>query len=79
MTEKIFIPLTNYISPTVGFIQLTKREYFAALAMQALIAKSPYFDQSNSSDNEMNDACEGTSEGAVAYADSLLKSLGEHR
>lgn len=65
-------PNSNWIWPTNG---LTKREYFAAMAMQGLLA-------SETSEYEYRDTDKGTREqnvavGAVKQADALLAELAK--
>lgn len=48
---------------------LTKREYFAAIAMQGLLTKLDHYD------GEGNQAMSGLCYDAVSYADQLLRSL----
>jgi len=50
---------------------LTKREYFAGLAMQGLCASGQYEDK----DKQL--IIDGLAEDAIGMADELLKQLGE--
>lgn len=50
-------------TPQLSFGGLTKREYYAGLAMQRLIIRSNYDDY------------ESTAKMAIQYADALLKAL----
>lgn len=52
-----------------GWGGLTKREYFAAMAMQGLIANAP--------DGHIGNSIEG-SQLATQWADSLITSLNTH-
>jgi len=53
---------------------LSKRELFAALALQAIIAKHPPAD---TPDGSMHPMVTGCVNGAVYYADELIKRLAE--
>jgi hypothetical protein len=55
------------------YFGLTKREYFAGLAMQALIS-NPEIQRPRQNDNLESDL-ESFSQIAIEYADSLLKEL----
>jgi hypothetical protein len=56
---------------------LTKREHFAAMAMQGIISSGIYAGEGNhtflSSLTEMNSTCQD----AVAWADALIKALNQ--
>ena len=55
-----------------GFPGLTKREYFAAMAMQAIITKSPFM-----AEPQTFDVYQKTAIGALDYADALIAALNE--
>lgn len=57
-----------------GGAAVTKRELFAAMAMQAIISKNPAVIIENESREENDQA---VAQGAVFYADALLKELSK--
>lgn len=62
---------------------VTKRVYFAGLAMQALIAKLPVQDQKGQFGNklnqkEMNEFVDELTVSAWSYADSMVRMGSEH-
>jgi len=64
-SEQPINPLPSDVdSSKVECIGLTKREYFAAMAMQGMLANSSY-----------TDSIEGIAKAAVAYSDALLAEL----
>jgi hypothetical protein len=58
-------PIRYDDNPTVGYV-LTKREYFAALAMQGILTKN-------------NSTKEVIAEMAVEHADALIKALNKEK
>ena len=62
--EHVF-PLQIADGSTFG---ITKRDLFAAMAMQGLIANVPW---------EQNHACSATARESLEYADALLKELAK--
>lgn len=58
-----------------GVNGLTKREYFAAMAMQGLISKEGEVDHESRSDKYTSTYQEKLIRKAVSYADELLKQL----
>lgn len=61
-------------SGAFGMRGLTKREYFAALALQAIVSKSPF---KVGTIKTHDDAHHMAAVGAVWYADELIKQLNK--
>lgn len=56
---------------------LTKREYFAALAMQALVSNSSIFDFFQRAKISPKEVREETGKTAVQFADALIEALNK--
>jgi hypothetical protein len=67
--------MDSSVFPGLTSIGLTKRELFAAMAMQSIIAKAPLEDLRASDPGHLPREC---ALGAVDYADALLEALKTH-
>lgn len=64
--QKPITPIPDLNEDESGLIRLTKREYFAGLAMQGLLSVNALYGSNNR---------EYLVKDAIAYADELLKQL----
>lgn len=67
----------NPASSTGTLYGLTKREYFAAMALQAIVLKTPHKRVFVRSGEEVTENELAAAAGAVAYADALIEELSK--
>jgi len=75
-------PVTPLTTPDVGYLGLTKREHFAAMAMQGLLANGEDVRYVNGLSKQQKKDFDWSCEDhisliAVSYANGLLKALEE--
>lgn len=78
--ERIEDPTTGCITINESeycYTGLTKREYFAGLAMQGMLSSDYSGEFMGEINDNTNDRPNGLADNAIRYADALLKQLGE--